>query len=648
VGNFGACSSQPSGATLNTGGYDSYSRISPVREDLELMSVAHDWIPGDIRTQNKLFRMIYLTDPVAGPALDYYREIPFGPIILGGIKDEKRLQFFNDALEAINISRFLPYLAGDVLTVGRVITHNIMNESTGMWEDMIVHNSDWISVQPQPVLGEDPLLDLIVPPEYKQWATNRDPRVVESRNKLDPKLIRLMAAGGTIPLSPENTIFVARKASASDALGTSLYFRILPLLAIEIAYINAEVLGLRRRAGPILYATAGIDNVWEPGPEELGEILDNLIASEEDPIAAKMAFRNGVELNTVSGFGEIAKYGEQFEWLKNAKLQGLGMNEAFATGDSSWNYLESMLSLGMERIRNFRNFMANEVVLNGLLAPLARYNGFHRRSKAEISHRVRTSSRSEQNLDLPSIEWQRTLRPTADREFLDILQMMKEQGVPITLRQWAQAGGHNIDETLEGLESDIELRKRIKPYQDKIKKLTPSDEDEFGGGGRFGAAVIDEIVTSPVWDRQGEFGQLRRAEVIRVLHQELKTRNPDSLVSGNNWRRFENRLHRQYGLNGEQTGHLKYLLARNSNSQSQLTKNELEEVRQTLTKNQKGPPNRALTNELMWLQQQYEKVPGSNNPGVSVNQLAAKMGHARAPWTRVAPNNLLTGHYEGN
>jgi len=165
---------QAQGMSIPGGPGNQYSRVNPVRERLDRGTVVHDWIPRDIRSQNKIMRTIYLTDPVAGPAQDFYREVPFGPVVLGGIEDEKRLQLFNDALDALNMQRWLPFLAGDLLVVGRLIAHLIFDGSKGYYTDLIVHDSDWIKVEPCPILGEEPIIDLMVPPEYRCWAISPD------------------------------------------------------------------------------------------------------------------------------------------------------------------------------------------------------------------------------------------------------------------------------------------------------------------------------------------------------------------------------------------------------------------------------------------------------------------------------------------
>lgn len=1087
---------------------NSYTQFSPVRERLERGTIIHDWIPEDTRTLNKLVRLIYLTDPVTGPAIDFYREVPFGPVALSGIRDEKRLQFYTDAIDALHLDRYLSYLAGDILVDGRLIVHLLLNESAGMFTDLIIHDSDYVEIQHSPIQGEEPIIDLLVPDEYRLWATSPDPRIRAQRDRMDQRLVKLMAAGATIPLSPANTIFVPRKMSAKDYTGTSLIMRVLPIIAIEWAYLSAETTGLRRKAAPWTVATVGIEDKWEPTPDEMLAIQDMLVAAEEDPVGAKLIFRNGVELNQMGGPDDHAKWLEHWPTFKEAKLQGLGMNEAFATGEASWclpgsaliatskgllkikdipnlvglslaeakklgtisldgsdlilttgrgqhaasawaysgkkrvkrvttdlgytldgtnehpvlvltssldlkwiqikdikegdiialrqgglwptealdlsaycahtyeaphiaysrhharnlkepqlpaamsselacllgylvsegdctdrdrlifgnsepevldhykechrkvfpdqhlscdtveksgnkpftsvatgswivreflsqigltyaysakkeipwsilqsqkaqvakflsalfegdgsathgveywscsrklirqvqqlllkfdivakaepqgdrwririsgreniqrfvteidfvstqkreaarellrgpgrsvsrrrwkhlgaqvkqcvsnlldershrtrylnsqgnvvcacvrnwrlhvvtpqsessgfllqelkkidpklprrikslwqlpfvwdrvqcigdrgvqpvydlcvpehesyvangfvvhnSYLESMLSLGMERIRNFRMFFAREVIQQGILCPLAKLHGHYKTTQAEISHRVRYD-RKYAELDIPNVEWGRSLQPTADRDYLDILQMLEEKGVPVTLRKWAQAGGYDLDEGLSSMDSDIELRKNLQDYKQKLKAISlesPNPEEDMLYGASYHGAdyVADKLATLPVWDANGEFLDLRKKDLPRLAGCLPKINgSPLGLKA---WRKVQAQL-RTAGVRQSQQEAFQFLLRRADIAAVPCSKELIVRVRdQLLKRNACRVPDRAMMREIGFLNHELEarhiEDPQKVVPSVLANAVTA-------PWVRPATPKLLTG-----
>jgi len=593
---------------------------------------------------NRVVRLIYLTDPVAGPAIDFYREVPFGPVILGGLKDEKLLQFYNEALDTLNIQRHLPFLAGDILVEGRLIVHLLLSESRGYWKEMIVHDSDYVLVEPSPIIGEEPTIDLMVPPSYQRWAVNPDPRIVAQRKKLDPKLVQLMAAGATIPLSPENTIFVPRRASAHDVMGTSLLMRILPVIAVEWAYLQAEVTGLRRRAAPWTIAKVGIEDKWEPSPEEMMAIQDMMVAAEEDPTGAKLVFRNGVELESTSAHHtELAKWIEQWSIFKEAKLQGLGMNEAFATGEASWSYLESMLSLGMERIRNFRQFIAVEVLREGLLAPLARLHGYYKRSRAELDHNIRTTPKHEGNLAIPTVEWSRSLQPTADRDYLDILEMLEGKGMPIPLRKWAQAGGYDLEEALDGMQGDLALRKKLAAYNKQVKAISGDDEEDEGS--RWGSfqlrsgSVAAAVAELPVWANKDEFLKLRRGEVSRLSEyvEGLKVNGKKPGIR--EWKQVEARM-KDDGIHYDKIRSFRYMLSRAGVIDAPLPNKTVVKVRDAILRRNNGrTPDRAMMKEVYWLNHEMERRE------IEPEQVSARVlsNTSAAPWVRPATSRLLTG-----
>jgi hypothetical protein len=466
-----------------------------------------------------------------------------------------------------------------------------------------------------------------------------------------------MAAGATIPLSPENTIFVPRRASAHDVMGTSLLMRILPVIAVEWAYLQAEVTGLRRRAAPWTIAKVGIEDKWEPTPEEMMAIQDMMVAAEEDPTGAKLVFRNGVEIESTSAHHtELAKWIEQWSIFKEAKLQGLGMNEAFATGEASWSYLESMLSLGMERIRNFRQFIAVEVIREGLLAPLARMHGFHKRTTAEASSngRIRIShesaygnksvhaSEDTSSLAIPTVEWSRSLQPTADRDYLDILEMLEGKGMPIPLRKWAQAGGYDLEEALDGTKGDLALRKRLAAYNKQVKEISGDDEDE-GGSGRWGrfreGQVTAAVADLHVWEGQEEFLSLRRGEVPKMAAYLEGMRVNGKKPGTREWRQVESRM-KDDGIHYDKIRSFRYMISRAGIIDTPLPDKTVVKVRDALLKRMNGAPDRAMMKEIGWLNHEMEKREIDEPESVSSRVMP---NVSAAPWVRPATSRLLTG-----
>jgi hypothetical protein len=64
-------------------------------------------------------------------------------------------------------------------------------------------------------------------------------------------------------------------------------------------------------------------------------------------------------------------------------------------------------------------------------------------------------------LDMPTIQYQKALRPEADQAYLDVLGTLKDHDVPIGIATWAAAGGMTTDQLIKEAQADVELRKKL-------------------------------------------------------------------------------------------------------------------------------------------------------------------------------------------
>ncbi len=494
------------------------NRYSPVFDRAEEPGLAQDFLPADPQTQNKLFRQIIDFDPVAGPTTEYWTELAFGEhVILSGVQDDKILKFYNDAIEASGVEALMPSMLGNYLIYGNVVFHMNMDESLGYWDSIVIDDPDTVHVQVSPFPKQPPIIDLQPRKEYMEWATSQDPRIIEQRRQQDPALIALMASGQSIPLAPENSMFMPRRAYADDHYGTSYLTRILPFWVYEKATMDASIAGARRKAGPLYHVTA-----WEDAaPSEL-ETLDGLFAmAEEDPIGGRVVTREGVTVNPIGGGGgDIWKWSDEAELIASAKMRALGVSAEFLEGNASYNSMETILSVFLEKVKSVRRLFTQKVITDKILRQLAINHGFYKTSEAQLKHGYRIARRrnapvNDAELILPVVEWDQPLEPVADRDFLDILNELEEKGFPIPVRVWAQATGYDLDKALDSQESDLEARKAMRGYQSAIVEqdaqfgfdpdgnyVGDEDTDERGGGmGGFG----DEL-GGGFGDEDEEFG----------------------------------------------------------------------------------------------------------------------------------------------
>jgi hypothetical protein len=467
------------------GGRNTHNRFNPVYDDLSEGSIIEQFMPVDPRRLNRIWRRIKLQDPVAGPAIDLYSELPWSDFQLIGIEDREIAQLYMDALNNINLTAHMPEISSEFLSMGKVIGHLLMDESRGIWERMIIHDPDWIRVTPIPIPGFQPKLDIIPTPDMRAWAHSQDDRDIDAQREIR-ELVAMIRAGQEIPLPPENTFYIPRRTAPYDVIGASAYTRIIMFVAYEKALVNATIAASRRRASRIRHITAGIDDVWEPSKEELDDLSALFMQADEDPVGAIVVTRTGVTANEVGGSSvqDIVKISDEWQFLLQGKLNALGVSEAFLTGEATYNTLEQLMSVFLEKVKAHRKFFEHALIYEKLLKPLAKRHGFVQRKKAELDHRIRIArDESEKKYILPTLAWEKSLRPVADRDYLEILQMMEEKGIPVTKRTWTSAAGFDLESEMDQFDDDIETTRQLASQKKKITQIAP---DAAGGGGMGG------------------------------------------------------------------------------------------------------------------------------------------------------------------
>ena len=114
----------------------------------------------------------------------------------------------------------------------------------------------------------------------------------------------------------------------------------------------------RRRSRSILHVKAGIDNLWEPSPQELDNIAGMFIVADQDPVGAVVATRTGVDTSEVRSGNDFYKWSDEWALLNEGKLRALGANDALLTGDATYSNQESARMFFMERALNLRNTLS--------------------------------------------------------------------------------------------------------------------------------------------------------------------------------------------------------------------------------------------------------------------------------------------------
>lgn len=440
-----------------------------------------------------VYKDIYYYDSVAGTAVDLLSFLPFSDFSLRGLKDTAMERPFLESLERINIHTLLPEISVDYLVFGTFIGSLVFNQNKKIFVDIIPQDFKHCSITRLPFYGVDPIINVDLPRETVAGLSSNNPRVQQIIKNYSAALIDKLLQG-KLELDPLSTIYIPRR-TMSCAEGTSYFRRILPIYFMEKNIYRGTLVESIKRQRAILHITVG-DIDWEPSPEDLKYISELFINADNDPLGAIVATRNGVSTNDVRSGGDFWKIEDLWNSTVPAKLKALNISEDFLTGAASVATMEASMSGFVEQLRSYRAMLTRKLFYNKLFPLISLTNEFYISEEARVkADELKKAAGRNSDLStlmyqiqdtsalvIPEIDWEKNLKPEGDSNYVEVLKSMTEAGVPVQLRAMAAAGGIKIDKVMNQIDDDLELRKRVKDYQDKISALSPKPAEGGGGG----------------------------------------------------------------------------------------------------------------------------------------------------------------------
>lgn len=544
-----------------SGGYNT-DRFNPVYDFLEEGTVLESWIPRDASGLDMLFRRIALRDPTIGPGLDIISSLAWSDFTLDGIKDDGIRKVYEECMSHLHIQLLMPDITRDFLTVGKDASSLIFDERRGVFSGLIAHDADFLRLTPLPVYGYDPLIDLKISPGFRRFLTSQDPRVMDVRRALPTEFLASAAKEqGFLPLDPVSTIYIARKASKNDYIGTSILTRCLYFWAIEKALLNAQMTSTRRRARPFMHIMAGIDNVWEPTADELDQLAAMVMQVNEDPVGGAVVTRTGVTISEpVSGGADFYKWSDELELFAKYKMQAIGISDALLNGDATYNNAEQARSVFVENLASLRARITSGVFYHKVFPAIARLHGFIKTPKSNIDHGInvrqgdlktgllgnssfggpvwaRPNGMTQQRLTqrramsvpvselvMPTINWAKQLRPTQDEKALEILEKLQTNEYPVTLKQWAAAAGLDGKSIENDTKEDKDLRAKLASIDEELSASKGADDMSPPEGGEGGGGEGEEKAPAPDTDADADalIDQLDKTGTASSYHKAKK------------------------------------------------------------------------------------------------------------------------------
>jgi hypothetical protein len=428
----------------------------------------------------RIYKDIYYNDPIGGSCVDLTSTLPFSDFNLGGIQNPKVAQAFEEVIERLNVRTLLPELSIDHQVTGAFVASMPYNASKNTFVDLICHPYENCKIDPLPFYSQDPLITVAFSDAHKRVMTSDSPRMQRIREYLGPDVSQQLS-NDALELDPLSTIYIPRK-SFTTSTGISYFRRILPIWLLEKNLFRGTLVESARRQRGILHLTLGDGDQWEPTLADMQMAMELFQNADADPLGAVIATRMGISSEEIRQGGDFWKVTDIWDQTTTMKLRGLMVSEAFLSGEATYATADTSLTVFTEYLKAYRDTITTKLLYNKVFPMVSALNGYTVSSRGKLSVRGNLLDKYDtmhnhetlqdgSKLLIPSVHWNKTLKPEGDQAYMEMLQSLTEKGVPVPLRALAAAGGFNLDALLADQEDNFSQMKRIGEYQKRLNEL---------------------------------------------------------------------------------------------------------------------------------------------------------------------------------
>lgn len=471
----------------------------------------------DTSTLQLFYRDIYLFDNVAGSMVDLLSTFPFSDWKLSGL-DDHDLEFYNTALERLDIKQMLPTISLAHLVDGFFCGSLVFDPSTKQFIDTMIHDALSVAAIPSPFWNIDPTLNVRVGQATQQFMHDTSEYARRYLDTMPAQFIDMLRSGA-FTLDPVTTLFVPRR-STTDRAYTSFLHRILPMYLYEKTLYRGTLTEAQRRQRAMTHVTAGDDN-WTPTGEELFALVREFQSAEADPLGGWVATRNAVQTVDVRPGGEMWRWDDVSEALTPMKLRAMGTSEAFLAGDASYAAGESAYSSFLEGCDAYRNKVTYRVFESKIFPLVAVVNNLYKegaRHRAKPGHIIDFlfNAANRQSLKMPLLQWKKDLSVNGEENTMEMLEQASSKGVPIPMKMWMAAAGIDSD----SLERDLVNDPKYRQFLSKMSGKDTSYEAEQpldGNGGWVNNEGGDRMLELP--DKPDMRGNEGEPDIASLLNR---------------------------------------------------------------------------------------------------------------------------------
>lgn len=450
----------------------------------------------------RLYSDIYYNNSIAGSIVDIKSTLMFSEFTVGGILDRKIADDFQENLDRLDIRTLMPDIDLDYNVKGGFVGSLLYNGTSKVFSRIMPHGYENTKIDQLPFHGTDPLITVAFPEHIRSTMQSDSPRVKAIRDYLGADVMAQLS-NEALELDPKSTIYVPRR-SGSTSTATSYYRRVLPWYLLEKNLFRGTLVRSAMRQKGILHVTLDGAGEWEPTLADMQAVMDMFMNADADPIGAVVATRGGVsteEIRDPTGGWTIF---DNKDAIDSIMMKALGISDAFLSGDATYTNGDTSTSFFIDAVRSERDYLTRKVLYNKVFPMISAMKGYTLNDRGKLMTRGDCLDKIDPlgsferlndgtRLLIPSVHWEKTLKPEGDQQYMDMLQALTDKGVPVPMRAMAAAGGFNLDRLLAAQDADLHIQESVYEYAKKVKDMKKKyglgdDAGGDGGGGMGGFA----------------------------------------------------------------------------------------------------------------------------------------------------------------
>lgn len=379
--------------SLNLGGSSNTVNMGPNLYS-PLFLTANMQLPRDRINANAWNRAYYETNPIVRNAINLHATYPISKINIK-CKHKKIEEFYLAMAERIDLTSVVQNVALELWKLGEAFPYATLDPHTNMWDNVYLHNPDYISVKSTPIPGVS-LISLQPDPELKKVVHATDPISAKLREKLEPRIIDHVIKNEYIPLDEFNITHLKFVSSSYDVRGTSIITSVWKDLVLWDKFREAKLAQADSMVNPLTLVKVGSSTPdgHYPRAEDLSSMREAFEMAQYDH-DFKIFTHPDVTVERIGYSGGVLDITGDLTFITDNLFMGLMTPKSILTQEGA-TYASASVALDVmrQRYENFRTMISNWLVKK-IFAPIAELNNFYDRTDGK------------KHLILPEIEWNR-------------------------------------------------------------------------------------------------------------------------------------------------------------------------------------------------------------------------------------------------